>query len=368
MISRTDKIILWLTQFEFLTNRKLNTIINDCDDIEELFDNLQNYRAEMLNIVTAEEYHEMLKTRSLVDIDRLLENYDKQGIEIVTIVSNDYPELLKETGAAPIVLYCKGDISLLKSECLAVVGSRRSTKYGRDMCTKIVHDVASEGIVIVSGLAEGIDACAHMATCYVKGKTIAVLGGGFMNIYPASNIGLASEIVTNGGLLVSEYKPSEQSLTFHFPIRNRIIAGLSRAVFVVEATEKSGSMHTKNYAIDYGRDVFALPARINDIYSSGCNLAIRNGQAEMLLSSKDIIDRYGKSKEVKNTSNILQLTMEEQLIYDALLGEEKHFDTIIKEVGLDTRTTQTWLTRLVLKGVVEKYPNNYYALVSPKSE
>ena len=209
MVSRVDKIILWLTQFEFLTNKKLNSILSYFEEVEELFDNLQSYRVEMLNIVTAEEYHEMLKHRSLIDIDRLLDNYHKQGIQIVTIASGDYPELLKETGSAPIVLYCKGDISLFKSECLAVVGSRRSTKYGRDMCTKIVHDVASEGIVIVSGLAEGIDACAHRATLDVKGKTIAVLGGGFMNIYPASNVGLASEIVANGGLLVSEYRPSE---------------------------------------------------------------------------------------------------------------------------------------------------------------
>ena len=209
------------------------------------------------------------------------------------------------------MLYCKGNVGLLKSECLGVVGSRRCTKYGSTIGAKIIKDIAMEDITIVSGLADGIDTIAHKSCLDVNGKTIAVLGGGLLNIYPSNNISLAERIVENDGLLVSEYKPNEQALTLHFPIRNRIIAGLSKGVFVVEATEKSGSMHTKNYAIEYNREVFALPARCNDIYSIGCNKIIQNGQAHMVLQSSDIIEFFGKNQKVSKSEKIINLSLNE---------------------------------------------------------
>ena len=220
-----------------------------------------------------------------------------------------------------------------------------------------------ENITIVSGLAEGIDTVAHNACLEVGGKTIAVLGGGLLNIFPASNITLADEIINKGGLIVSEYKPNEPALTFHFPIRNRIIAGLSKAVFVVEATEKSGSMHTKNYAIEYNREVFALPARSNDIYSVGCNKIIKNGQAQMVLGSSDIIEFFGK--DIKNTQQqdkVINLTIEEQIIYENLLGQELHFDELIKATGLESKNLTTLLMRLEIKGIINKLPGNHYEL------
>jgi DNA processing protein len=260
------------------------------------------------------------------------------------------------------MLYCKGNVDLLNSNCLGVVGTRRATKYGKDVCNKFVKDIASENITIVSGLAEGIDTVAHKSTLEVGGNTIAVLGGGLLNIYPGSNVGLAKEILDNNGLLVSEYKPNEPALTYHFPIRNRIIAGLSKAIFIVEATEKSGSMHTKNYALDYNRDVFALPARINDIYSVGCNKCIQNGQAQMILSANEIIELFGKTKNNVSKEVAVQLSYEEQMIYDLLVGHEKHFDEILKSTGFETKTLQTLLMRMVLKGVIDKQPNNFYGV------
>ena len=362
MLNKGDKILLWLMSFDSINYKRIYEIVNTFD-LEDLFENVGNYRENLLKILTNEEFHELLMRRNLVDVDKLIDSYSKLNIQIVTIKSDDYPELLREIDSPPIVLYCKGDISLLKTECLGVVGTRRATKYGKDCCTRFVRDIASEGITIVSGLAEGIDTVAHKATLDVKGKTIAVLGGGLLNIYPSSNVILADEIINNGGLLVTEYKPGEQALTYHFPIRNRIIAGLSRGVFVVEATEKSGSMHTKNYALDFNREVFALPARVGDIYSYGCNKCIQNGQARMVLDSSDIISFFGKNKQEKQSQALLQLTMEESIIYDALDGEEKHFDELIKITGFDAKSLQTWLMRLMLKGVVDKQSNNYYALI-----
>ena len=361
MYSREEKIVMWLSTFEFMNYKRAKFIVDNYDDLEDLFDNIADYKGELIQIFDLQEYNELVQERSLQYIEETIRNYDKLGIEVVTIRSDSYPELLKEIDSSPIMLYCKGNISLLKTECLGVVGTRRATKYGKDACNKFVIDIASENITIVSGLAEGIDTVAHKSTLEVNGKTIAVLGGGLLNIYPSSNIKLAEDILNNDGLLVSEYKPNEPALTYHFPIRNRIIAGLSRAVFIVEATEKSGSMHTKNYAIEYNRNVFALPARITDIYSVGCNKCIANGQAQMVLEPKEIIEYYGKNaKEKKEVA--IQLSYDEQMIYDLLLGQERHFDEILKLSNMETKTLQTLLMRLVLKDVVEKLPNNYYGV------
>lgn len=361
MYSREEKIVMWLSTFEFMNYKRAKFIVDNYDDLEDLFDNIADYKGELIQIFDLQEYNELVQGRSLQYIEETIRNYDKLGIEVVTIRSDSYPELLKEIDSSPIMLYCKGNISLLKTECLGVVGTRRATKYGKDACNKFVKDIASENITIVSGLAEGIDTVAHKSTLEVNGKTIAVLGGGLLNIYPSSNVKLAEDILNSDGLLVSEYKPNEPALTYHFPIRNRIIAGLSRAVFIVEATEKSGSMHTKNYAIEYNRNVFALPARITDIYSVGCNKCIANGQAQMVLEPKEIIEYYGKNaKEKKEVA--IQLSYEEQMIYDLLLGQERHFDEILKLSNMETKTLQTLLMRLVLKDVVEKLPNNYYGV------
>lgn len=353
---------MWLSSFDFMSYKKARFIIDNFEDLEEFFDNIKDYKLDLSKIFEQDEIEELVSSNQLNYIESVIDNYSQLGIQVVTIRSEEYPELLREIDSAPIMLYCKGNVSLLRSECLAVVGTRRATKYGREICDKFVKDIASENITIVSGLAEGIDTCSHKACLEVKGKTIAVLGGGLLNIYPTSNLSLAQKIIDNDGLIISEYKPNEPSLTYHFPIRNRIIAGLSKAVWVVEATEKSGSMHTKNYAIDYNREVFALPARISDIYSVGCNKCIRNGQARMVLESREIIEFFGKNHAFASNEKVIQLTCEEQLIYDNLMGHEKHFDELIKLVGMDAKTLQTWLMRMTLKGVVEKQPGNFYAL------
>lgn len=353
---------MWLSTLEFMTFKKAKYIL-DTFELEDFFDDIKGYEKMLSPMFAKDEIVEMERNRSLSFIEQVIEGYDELDIKVVTIKSLDYPALLKEIDSAPIMLYCKGDISLLRSDCLGVVGTRRATKYGKDNGEKFVKDIASQGITIVSGLAEGIDTIAHKSALAVGGKTIAVLGGGFFNMYPASNIGLAEEIIEKGGLLVTEYKPSEQALNYHFPIRNRIIAGLSKAILVIEATEKSGSMHTKNYAIEYNREVFAFPGRLNDIYSIGCNKCIQNGQARMVLNASEIIDFFGKIEDKSTSQKQIQLTMEEQLIYDTLLGHEKHVDEIVSATGLEIKVVQTLLVRLTLKGVVSKLPGNYYSLL-----
>lgn len=363
MYNREEKIIIWLTSFDFMTYKKAKAMLENFDNLEDVFDNLNKYKTDLLKIFSDEEYQELKDNNNLSYIERCIKEYDKLGITVVTAKSSAYSEYLKEIPSYPILLYCKGDISLLKSECLGVVGTRRATKYGSTIGNQMVKDIAMNKITIVSGLAEGIDTVAHKACLEVGGKTIAVLGGGLLNIFPASNIVLAEDIINKGGLIISEYKPNEPAITYHFPIRNRIIAGLSKAIFVVEATEKSGSMHTKNFAIDFNREVFALPARINDIYSVGCNKIIQNGQARMVLSSSEIVDFYGKKLQSSDKLKVLELTFDEQMIYDKLEGQELHFDDLQKETKLATNVLQTLLTRLVMRDIITKLPGNYYTIM-----
>jgi DNA processing protein len=175
-------------------------------------------------------------------------------------------------------------------------------------------------------------------------------------------VSLAAKILENDGLLVSEYKPNEPALTFHFPIRNRIIAGLCKAIMIVEATEKSGSMHTKNYALEYNREIFALPARVNDIYSEGCNKIIQNGQARMLLDSREIIEFFGKNSTIQEENKVLELSFDEELIYNSLIGHELHFDEISQVTKMETKVLATMLMRMEIKGIVCKLPGNYYSI------
>ena len=362
MYTIDDKVILWLSSFEFMSYKKAMQII-DLFDLDDLFNNLKEYRADLLKIVKAQEFDEMLTNNNLMYVDSIIRGYDEHLIKAITYKSDDYPRLLKEIDSPPLILYCKGNISLLNSDCLAVVGTRRATNYGKTACKKIVNEVATQGITIVSGLAEGIDTIAHKSTLEVKGKTIAVLGSGLLHIYPASNEALYKDILVNDGLIISEYKPNEPSVTYHFPVRNRIIAGLSKAVAIMEATEKSGSMHTKNYALEYNREVFALPARINDIYSIGCNKIISNGQAKMLLGSQDILEFYGGSSGITQEVKAIQLSYDEQLIYDALDLNEMNIDEIIKKTKMETKVLLTMLMRMEIKGIIKKLPGNIYALV-----
>lgn len=362
MYTDIEKIIMWLNSFEFLSYKKVRTIVDNFDDLKDLFDSLDDHKSDLLKTIKPEEYASIKENNNLVQVDRAIAEYEKLGIRVVTIKSDTYPELLKETDAPPIMLYCKGNIDLLKTECLAVVGTRRATNYGKTMCKKIVNDVASQGITIVSGLADGIDTVAHKSALEVGGKTIAVLGAGLLNIYPNSNVGLYNDIVERGGLVISEYKPSEPIVNYHFPVRNRIIAGLSKATFVVEAGEKSGSMHTKNYALDYGREVFALPARVNDIYSVGCNKLIKCGQARMAMGSDDFIEFYGANKPKEEKTTAFLLSFDEKKVYDALELNELGLDELKLNTGIEPKVLLTTLMRLEIRGIIKKLPGNIYTI------
>ena len=190
--------------------------------------------------------------------DGIIDDMSKHDVFAVTWFSPDYPAQLRNIPDPPYVLFCKGNVKLLSTDCIAIIGTRKVSSYGRRIARDFTA-VLSECFTIVSGLAYGVDSIAHETTLEEQGSTIAVLGSGILNVYPATNQGLADKIVANGGLLVTEYGMRTQPLTYHFPHRNRIVAGLSRGILVCQAPAKSGTMSTVNLALDQGREIFVVP-------------------------------------------------------------------------------------------------------------
>lgn len=217
----------------------------------------------------------------------------------IQLKSKDYPKLLRHITDPPAVLYCRGNVSLLKTECFAVVGTRSMTPYGREATQQIVPGLARH-FTIVSGLALGIDAVAHRATLDCGGKTIAVLGSGINLITPETNLRLGQDILKNDGLIISEHPGKKPAYKDSFPERNRIISGLSKGVLVVEADEKSGSLITARLAGEQNRDVFAVPGNIFSSKSMGPHKLIRTG-AKLVASSHDILDDYSKLPLAKSS-------------------------------------------------------------------
>lgn len=234
---------------------------------------------------------EIVETLHSNDVEELLNQYRYNQIHAIPFFDPLYPPFLKEIYQPPWVLYAKGDVSLLHSKKkLAIVGSRLATTYSTKVIKQLIKELVEEKITVVSGLAHGVDSIAHKLTIENGGKTIGVIAGGLFHIYPKENRELAGEMMKHH-LVLSEYPPLTKPLKWQFPMRNRIISGLSNGTLVVEAKKKSGSLITANFAVNEGRDVFAVPGNIFSPYSDGPNELIQQG-AKPVLEAKDIIEEW----------------------------------------------------------------------------
>lgn len=232
------------------------------------------------------------KDHQFISTDKLLNEYTTQNIHLITIFDEDYPDRLKTIYQPPWMLFARGDLSLLRNrESLAVVGSRNATAYGIGAIDYLFPSLIDNNVLIVSGLARGIDAHAHKAAIKLGGKTIGVIAGGFHNLYPKENVKLA-EYMMEKQLVLSEYPPATMPAKWQFPMRNRIISGLSKGTLVVEARKKSGSLITADFALNEGRDVFAVPGSILSPDSDGVHYLIQQG-AKLVKSSEDILEELG---------------------------------------------------------------------------
>lgn len=225
-----------------------------------------------------------------LDVESLLLNYRKHQIQCITIFDENYPNLLKQIFNPPLVLYTIGDQKLLQYPSIALVGSRKADFKALKAIKKITPPLIKQNYVIISGLAKGVDTMAHKTSIICKGKTIGVLGSGFFHIYPQENIGLV-ENMKKEHLIISEYPPHTKPQKWHFPMRNRIISGLSKGIVVIQAEQKSGSLITADFALQEGREVFAVPGNIDESLSQGTNKLIQQG-AKLVQTGEDILEEF----------------------------------------------------------------------------
>lgn len=234
------------------------------------------------------EIDEILKKEYREDLDKYVDYMRKNDIKMITILDKNYPLKLKHIYDKPVILFARGNIDLLSEKSIAIVGCRDCTEYGQNTSKKLAYDLSKNDFCVVSGLARGIDKFAHLGALEANGKTVAVIGNGLDNIYPYENKNLYERIIQNNGLIVTEYIIGTKPNKMNFPARNRIISGLSDGVIVVEAKEKSGALITADFALEQGKEVFAVPGNINRLNSKGTNELIKDG-ANILTDYKDII-------------------------------------------------------------------------------
>ncbi|MBT3168901.1 MAG: DNA-protecting protein DprA [Candidatus Cloacimonetes bacterium] len=324
------------------------------------------------------EPHTFIHTNKLQDVDFITENAKRElfqnnevenwtnivklianfQIKFVSILDENYPESLKNIFDPPPFLFYRGT---LKKEdfrrSLAIVGTRKASNYGKLMTKKIGSKLAQAGFTLVSGLAYGIDTLAHFSALENSGRTIAVMGTGVDQIYPPRNRELAEMIIQNGAL-ISEFVPGSKAERWNFPIRNRIISGISIGSFIVEGSKKSGALLTAKYALDQNRDIFALPGDVNRETSTGPNYLIKLG-AKIVCSVNDILEEYDFIVE-QTEKPVPKLSETEEIIYQILLQNkpEMLFDNLILKSKMTVSQLSTILLSLELKGIIKKVPGN----------
>lgn len=297
-----------------------------------------------------------------VNPDKEVSKLKKYNIGVLILPDKEYPKLLMEIPDPPGILYIRGKIEKADELALAVVGSRKFTQYGAQATEELTRPLSRAKITIVSGLALGIDAIAHRVCLDAEGRTIAVLGCGLDQIYPISNIRLADKILSNGGAIISEFPLGMPALNYNFPIRNRIIAGLSLGTLVIEAAENSGSLLTAAAAIDYNREVFAVPGSIFSETSIGTNRLIKMG-AKLVSSYKDIVEELSieeKNQYIQAQEIIPDTKQEESLL--KYLVEPLLIDQLVEKSKLNAASINAILIQLEIKGRVRSLGGTRYVI------
>lgn len=304
-----------------------------------------------------------IAARDTLDLDRSLADVQQIGVSLLTWDSPDYPDYLREIDGSPPLLYVHGRLEEIDRWAVAVVGTRRLTRYGRQITQELVAGLAQNGVTIVSGLARGIDAIAHQTALDCGGRTIAVLGSGPDQLYPPENRGLARQIIQGRGAVITEYGLGVKPDAKNFPPRNRIISGLSLGVIVVEAGERSGATITAGFALDQGREVFAVPGNINSPASKGTNRLIQQG-AKLITEVDDVLEELNLAMVLEHTAVQLALpdTPEEAALFAHLSTQPVHVDELGRASGLPSQVVSGTLTLMELKGMVRQVGGMNYVL------
>lgn len=293
---------------------------------------------------------------------------DKNGIEVIWYTDARYPKRLKNCGDSPILLYAKGKMELNPPKVISIVGTRNATDYGRQLCRQLIEELQQYNVLIVSGLALGIDVAAHKECLRLNMPTVGVLGHGLDRLYPNQNRATAEKMLENGGLL-TEYPSGTVPDRENFPQRNRIVAGIADATVVIEASVKGGALITAEIANSYNRDVFAFPGRLGDEYSEGCNFLIRNNKAGLLTCIADLAFSLGWEKDddakpLEQFTLPLDLTKDEQFIFDIL---QQHkiplaIDDLTIKANMPMSMLAMNLLNMEMQGYIRSLPGKTYKI------
>ena len=312
----------------------------------------------------------LIEVREAVDPAEQLGKLAEQEIVMVAWGEPEYPELLTELADAPVALFCKGDVQLMRGHGIAIVGSRKCSERGRDAAGEFARELAGLGIPVVSGMALGIDGAAHEGALEAGGPTVAVLGSGVDVVYPPRHQELYERLCRHG-LVLSEYLPGTEPRKEHFPQRNRIISGLSKGTLVVEAPMGSGALITARTANEQGREVFAIPGGLRNPHTRGNNALIKAGQAKLTESVDDILVEFGLSRADLLEPRLPldgdagapaapQVSDEERRLLELVSYEGSHVNDLVRKVGITTPECISHLTLLEIKGLISSASGGYY--------
>ncbi|MCH5160464.1 MAG: DNA-processing protein DprA [Clostridiales bacterium] len=347
-------LYLWLS-YSHLQTSTINRLLDQMT-VEQLWDAVDSDSSKKFSL-SDKTLSVLRRTKSEEFIERAKQYLSVNHIEYVTRADPIFPEkLLQRNVNPPVVLYYRGNLDIARKKCLAVVGTRHATQYGKYAVNKIVPELTGK-FTIVSGLATGIDGYAHTAALDAGGDTIAVLGSGLFTVTPASHARLFDTICKRG-LVLSEYTPDTHASVYTFPQRNRIISGLCDGTLVVEASQKSGSLITADFALEQDRDVFAVPGDIDKPRSFGTNSLIAQG-ATAVTSAKDILDFYGMKSD-SSGKKMIELDFGQQHVLDILSDSEKTFDALVESSGMSISALNAALSSLIGYGMVHETANNVY--------
>ena len=302
--------------------------------------------------------------------DKELEYIERNEISVVAHFESEYPQRFKKCVDSPLILFSKGTMRVNIPRMIGIVGTRKATAYGKEMCIKLITDLASRGITVISGMAYGIDICAHNAALKNNLQTIGVLAHGLDRLYPSAHKASAVKMLDNGGL-ISEYPSGTNPDRENFVQRNRIIAGMSDAVIVVESGEKGGALFTAAFASNYNHDVFAIPGRANDPMSRGCNKLIKTNIAALLETAEDLCENMGWNDEVRPKKGsqpkipFVDLTDDEKVIYDFIneSADGLDIDSLTIKSNIPGRKVAGILLQMEFAGIVKSLPGKIYQIV-----
>ncbi len=361
---RDKRYWIWLSSLESVGGKSCLSLISHFGSAENVY---QCSFAELTasGLVNKKAALTISRDRNIEKADEYLKTMKETGINVYTIHESEYPENLKNIYDPPPVLYVKGELTTEDSLAIGIVGSRKATDYGLKAAQRIALRLAEMGITVVSGMALGIDSAAHRGALGAKGRTIAVCGCGLKYVYPMSNYNLSREIIKSGAL-ISEYPYDTVAHPKQFPARNRIISGMSLGIIVVEAGEKSGSLITADFALEQGREVFAVPGNISSPNSKGTNALIKSG-AKLVSGLEDIIEELNldivyKEKSCNENNNNpanTDISIEESLILRFLEKKEAGRDEIAAATELQPGRLMAALTKLEIKGAIQQIGDNY---------